>query len=287
MILIIYCRPQQCCARLELIPPPRENITIYYAYFIGSLLTQDNIQLLKNQLNDNDSFILVECNKCFDDALFTKWSQQIMLKYIAIYHLNPNVDRLLRLDGDVIIDGNILEYYHSNLVDNVVALGIRECFNKQEERNARLALKDNLTINAGVCLINIRYWKNRLPTLNDFVKEFNNLCNRIFPAAEQNFLNIFFDGEKGYWPTDKYMRICLNYLVADSDYKDKKPVVFHYLGNNKPWKCDNMANHRLLFWKYGFKIYPKKYILNLLVKRIIYLIIHYWKAIIRRISFNN
>lgn len=259
------------------------SINYYFPYYEDNQLSNIELNILKKQLRPNDSFKEILCEKLFDERLFTRWSSQIMLKYIVLYHLPDEVARIFRLDSDVIVNGDVSPFYQSELLRGGVALGTKECFNEQIRRNAKLGVKDNLTINAGVCLINVEFWKKRLPSVEEFKKQFEILSDKILPAAEQNFLNLFFDGQKKYWPTDKYMRICLIYLVMDLDYRDKRPVIYHYLSENKPWLYYGMPDHRMLYWKYAVKVFPMKYTLVVFFKRIPWLVNHYYIACLRRL----
>jgi len=185
----------------------------------------------------------------------------------------PELERIIYIDGDTVIIGDILELWNENL-DGKIA-GIVQCailnVSDLEKRMKIFGLKyDYQYFNAGVLLLKLRefeklYTIETLPIIiNDLFKKFKD--NGVFWLADQDVLNHLFDSEK----YAKYLNIKYNFEDPNFNFyhllfgqnccnlrewndANKSPIIIHYTNSKKPWHLNNdmmMSVHWRLYYKY-------------------------------------
>lgn len=164
-------------------------------------------------------------------------------KYIAS-------NRVLYLDCDLIVTGNLDDFYNLDLGDNYVAA--------VEDSIAR-AFYCRSEFNAGVLLINNRLWREDKIMQKALV--LNQKYDKILNDADQSVLNILF--EKRWLPLSSNYNFLtgFQYLLA-KDYKysqelaeanhkpAQKPLIIHYNTVGKPWTPEIDLQYREDWWFY-------------------------------------
>lgn len=151
------------------------------------------------------------------------------------YYLNENIDRILYLDADIVIDGDLKELYNCNFENNYY-VACKDFAGIENGDSTRLNLKENFSyMNSGVLLINLELLRNiKLESLIELIDKYKD--NIIYP--DQDLLNLMYEN-KIKDISSKY-----NYIVKDERYteineKDINNIsVYHYAGKNKPWKIN-------------------------------------------------
>jgi len=232
----------------------KNNInTFYFISFEDKCLDSANIAFLKKQLNKNDIFTIIKVPHFLNKEITGSYSEQVLLKIIGLYYLPNKVNKIIHIDGDIIIKGNIDAFYNTEMGNNVI-LGTEERFDDQNLKNNSLQIKDNVYLNAGMILINVKAFKDNFPTLNHLVQTISSI-NFKMPRGEQDILNYIFQYKKIAWGDDTYMHFSLPYL-NNKNYLSKRPLVIHYAGAYKPWKEEGIYKYYFTFWKYAKKVYP-------------------------------
>lgn len=131
------------------------------------------------------------------------------------------IDKVLFLDCDMIVDGNIDELYMTNIVSHSLAA----VTDNNEERIQALKL-NNRYFNAGVMLLNLAYLReNKFESLfEDFIT--NHAEKIVF--WDQDVLNA--TTHESMLPLNSKWN-CLSYNYD----KNIKPIIIHYAGYHKPW----------------------------------------------------
>lgn len=167
-----------------------------------------------------------------------------LVSYYRLFLVNllpDNVDRVLYLDGDIIVRGSLTEVYNIEMKDAAVA-AIPDAGQWDLQRYDLLGYPSDLGyFNAGVLLINIDYWrKNNL--LKDFI-EFATTYPERLKCHDQDILNYTLRNAKVSLPIKYNLQNGFMYkeLVIDEKYREElneaisNPVVLHYSARVKPW----------------------------------------------------
>lgn len=168
--------------------------------------------------------------------------------------LQPNLKKVLYLDVDIIVNGDISNLYDIDL-ENYSLGAIWEKSAEQVENKARkeyLKLNsEHKYFNAGVLLIDIQKWKNE--NIKDKLFNIENTQRNILKFADQDILNIYYNNNY------KVIANEYNWLNLDSIIlPDFIPVIRHFNGNIKPWQISpnittSLLNGHSNFWKYAKK----------------------------------
>ncbi len=145
-----------------------------------------------------------------------------------------HIDKVLFLDSDIIVDGNIDELYAADIQQHSLAAVIdngAEAIDNDDNRIAVLGLKYGY-FNAGVMLLNLHYLRENNYELKfeDFIR---NHPDKI-KFWDQDVLNVVTQG------TVKSIDKKWNFLSQNYDEKDL-PVIIHFAGIHKPW--DGYSQH--------------------------------------------
>ena len=162
--------------------------------------------------------------------------------------LLPEYDKIMYLDSDLVVDGNILEFWDINIDRYVVAAVREESIQSNEER---LGIPMNQKyFNAGVLLINSK--KIRDENYFDVIMDYMIKNKEILLFSDQDALNAIFYNK---WLEIDEKWNYHNYFV---DMKKSKlelikkdnPVIIHYTGPIKPWNEENGSVLTNIYLKY-------------------------------------
>jgi lipopolysaccharide biosynthesis glycosyltransferase len=157
--------------------------------------------------------------------------------------LSPKVEKVLYLDGDIIVRHSLSDLYYTDLDCYAVAAvtdmseGVLDYGRLQYPSSAGY-------FNSGVMLINLKYWRehNVVATFMNYLSEHADLI-RLW---DQDVLNVVFYDKKKTLPIKYNLqhnfltnspRYDFNKYEAEVLYARKDPVIVHYAADNKPWKA--------------------------------------------------
>lgn len=212
-------------------------------YVMNNSLSDEDIYYLKNNTLKNINIIdLKISNDEFDDAPITKrYPKEMYYRILASYYLPKKVNKILYLDPDIVIINKIDKLYNMDLDNYYFAAashvwGIVETFNR-----LRLKMnKDNIYVNSGVMLMNIRLLRkeqNKEDVYN-FIKK--NSKKLMLP--DQDVISGLYANK--ILPLDPYVYNMTEKLLSQSyfmphineEWIKNNSVIIHYCGKNKPWK---------------------------------------------------
>lgn len=157
--------------------------------------------------------------------------------------LPSDIDRILYLDGDVIVRGSISDLFKSS-TDYVAVEGVIDNWEGDISKFNRLRYNPSFRyINAGVLLIHLDYWRNE-HILEHFLNYISSNPERIL-HHDQDVINACLYDKKKVLPfrynvQDGFLFSSPNFLYYDCDldfYNDiRKPVIIHYCSSSKPWQ---------------------------------------------------
>lgn len=166
---------------------------------------------------------------------------------LFIASLFPQYDKILYLDCDLVVLGDVSKLYFTELCDNIIGACPEEYVQNTPEfrRYAEIALGVNPDgyINTGVLLINLDAFRK-----NEIEKKFVRLITEYdfdLLDPDQAYLNYLCNG-----------KIC---VLPNGWNKEPMPVecegeknIVHYALYKKPWQYDDVADGKF-FWDYAKK----------------------------------
>lgn len=219
--------------------------------------------LKKHKCNYRFYYISKEHIEFSDDLIITDHITIATYFRLFLPSILKDVDKVLFLDSDMIIDGNIDELYAVNINNHSLAA----VFYENEERIATLSLLHGY-FNAGMMLLNLKYFRVKKFELKfrDFIKEHPDKIR----FWDQDVLNVVTQGS--VLPVD----IKWNFLASVYDNKNQ-PTIIHYAGTHKPWN----VHYDKLFKDRYFEYLAKDRFLVLFSKILNYL--DYFQTMISKI----
>ena len=220
------------------------------------LMYRESEKMILSDVNKdvfNINYIEVD-DKYLDEypQLEKRYPVEIYYKLIAHLHLPKDIDRILYLDPDIVVKGNISEFYNYDFNDNYYVATSHVKMACKKFNDIRLGLgKEIPYINVGVLLINLEALRkiDVKRDMDEFLK--NNRYKMMLP--DQDIISCLYGnkaiilddiiynlGEKNFRQrrlVDKNMNI---------DFVEDNVKIIHYYGRNKPWN----KNYRGILNKY-------------------------------------
>ncbi|MFP4514860.1 MAG: glycosyltransferase family 8 protein [Parcubacteria group bacterium] len=222
----------------------RKGIYVINIYIIdGGLSRESKLKLEELEYRYNFKIKYLDAQKeIFKNyPKLSHWGDIIYNK-LLIDRLLPNVDKVLYLDCDIVVLGDIRELYDTNIENKVLAAA---------ERSENEFLKERVVIdkkiknyfNAGVLLFNLKEFRKKKTGKKclNFIEE--NAQEVDYP--EQDALN--------YVIGDDFVELAhrYNFLVANPMKKSfKRPFIIHYNSKIKPWHQININPYNKYYIKY-------------------------------------
>lgn len=194
---------------------------------------------------------------CENNNILTNIKSQATMYRLFIPHI-IQIDRLLYIDSDVIIEGDISEIFNWNR-DNMCLSGVKDLsITTRVDRDHSMQLEIPNTsqyINAGVILMNL----NKIREIGLHDKCLDLAQKKSFKFKDQDIINSVFYGKIGFLPFQANVMCAyitrndwILYHVYGKDNINKarkEPIIIHYSGFRKPWKYRHMYG-AYKWWKY-------------------------------------
>ncbi|MBQ7158389.1 MAG: glycosyltransferase family 8 protein [Treponema sp.] len=168
---------------------------------------------------------------------------------IFIPRVFKQYDKVLYLDSDIVVTGDISELYNTDLGDNLVAAASEEVmtdydvFGSYVENVLGVWRYDYFS--AGVLLINAKLYREENIEMK-FIDLLNSFTFRV--TQDEDYLNVLCKGRVKPvslgWNKSSYKS------KTNKDFDDKDLRLIHYKINWKPWHYDEIL-YEDYFWKYA------------------------------------
>ncbi|VKM27882.1 glycosyl transferase family 8 [Streptococcus pneumoniae] len=153
-------------------------------------------------------------------------------------------DKVLYLDSDLIVTGDLTDLFELDLGENYLAAA-RSCFGA------------GVGFNAGVLLINNKKWKSE--NIRQKLIELTEKEHENVKEGDQSILNMLFKDQYSLLE-DKYnFQIGFDAGAAEKNHAfifeiplTPLPKILHYISPDKPWKQFSVGRLREEWWKYSF-----------------------------------
>ena len=234
-----------------------ENASKEYYYSIKILYTninEENKEKIIKFESENVKIEFVDLNYYLEELQEKLYTRDYYTKTtyyrLLIPNLYPQYDKILYLDSDITILGDISELYNTDLEDNLVGAvpdasvrALKE-FSEYVERVVGMADYKNY-FNAGILLMNLKEMRNF-----DFQTKFLYLLEnmKFSVAQDQDYLNRICKGRTRI--LDSGWNVMP--LPTDSPRQENDIKLIHYNLIYKPWHFDNVL-YQDYFWKYAKK----------------------------------
>ena len=178
-------------------------------------------------------------------------------RLLAPVLLPSNIDKILYLDCDMVINGDISSLYNQDIDEHPIAMSKDEAFFIEDKYERLIFNKEYAYKNAGVALINIKYWrkKNIAAKCLEYISKYperikfhdQDTLNAVL-HKEIKLLPIKYNFQTGFLLTE-YARFYKNEMPEIFE-TTKSPVIIHFTGPNKPWFIDSKHPYRKRFLYY-------------------------------------
>ncbi|MDR1623925.1 MAG: glycosyltransferase family 8 protein [Tannerellaceae bacterium] len=183
------------------------------------------------------SFSIKKCGKRISMAAYYRCMLSVILP--------EQLDKVLYLDCDIVVLGDIMELWETDMSTCGVAC-VDDISKDEDERYERLHYDKSYSyFNSGVLLINLSYWREH-EVDKQCVRYFRTYPERIL-FNDQDLLNVVLYKDKVFVPLkwnmqDGFYRYGIEKKVSDWPAFRQAllhPVILHYT-NKKPWNYDSM-----------------------------------------------
>lgn len=169
------------------------------------------------------------------------------------------IDKVLYLDGDLIVRHSLLPLWHTDLTGYAVGATIDVSEGNIGLYNRLKYPSEKGYFNSGVLLINLKYWRDN-QVEKECLEYIINYPDRIF-LADQDVMNVILQDKKLIISIKFNLQTSFlrkvpgwDYLKYEEDFKESinDPVVVHFTSKWKPWFADLRFPHpyRNTFLKY-------------------------------------
>jgi len=245
-------------------------------YVIHSDLTEKNIGKLNRFITQHGgSFHLITINADTFGSAHTSFhiTKEAYYRLLAQELLPPEVDRVLYLDGDLLVVRSLAELYHRSFVGE----DGKECYFLVCEgpgvSKRDWTVYDELDIpheypyfNSGVLLMNLSLLRRNFEIRKLF--DFISMKGERLKYHDQDALNALFYDKVIYVDWHIYNQTILH--IHDQDEANERlnqAAVIHYAGPDKPWKYNYQSWYFELFWKYARRAGYKRQYVQMVWKR--------------------
>ena len=233
-----------------------KNPSVHFnVYILQTSICESDILNTKNVLLKNGDIFLINADeKGLEIAPTTsRYPKEIYYRIFAAKYLPNDVDKILYLDPDIIVNGDIQKLYNIDMCNNFFAAASHINGILQKVNELRLDIEENSPyINSGVMLMNLKELRKEqdYDEVFDFIKKHKktlvlpdqdiisglygpkiiSLNPYYYNMTERLFMSHIFDTEK-----------------FSLDWVRKNSIIIHYCGRNKPWKNNYIGSLNVFY----------------------------------------
>lgn len=207
----------------------------YKIHVLTSNISEDKKKIINGLLTDNSSLeyydVTNELEKIRADLQLRDYYSLETYYRFFIDSLFPEYDKVIYLDCDIIVKGDISKLYNTNIKNYLVAAVPEQVMAKYKEFSnyveKALDVKTKKYFNAGVLLINTKMFRayNIKLRFSKIIKEF-----KFRVTQDEDYLNVLCKDKV------KYLDYGWNKMpFDDAKFNTRKVNLIHYNLNWKPW----------------------------------------------------
>lgn len=200
--------------------------------------------------------IFVEDDVFKDAPVFRYFTKEMYYRLLCSRMLPETEERVLYLDPDILIRGEIAPFYESDFQGKQL-IGIEDYAVNHMLIDKKKAIgfsEQDHYINSGVLLFNLAKMREVF-VLEDFIRVLEKWSG-VISYPDQDAINLYFKedmglGERIYNYNTGYGT--LGGMLAWAlglQRETKEPVVVHYMGKSKPWQVDYYGKYYFEYYRY-------------------------------------
>jgi len=279
IIHVAYCLDDgyaecTCVSMASMLANTKSNV---HFHLISARLSDENKTKISS-LSERFPNMLLSFHKfTFDNSGFEMGNSPYITAetYYRLYlpEILPDLERIVYLDGDTVINGDILGLWNIDLEKYTIGVVIDFYVQNWAERNKAIGFDDDdLYFNCGVMLIDLRKFEKysfikQIPTI---ISELHKKIKKVskFWYHDQDLLNYRFNADKSalFLPLRyNFMDVIIQNYTAQLPFRSgcyelkdwalaySNPVVIHYPSAIKPFPLDGQFKpmyHWRLYYKY-------------------------------------
>ena len=231
-----------------------ENASKKYNYIIHILntgLNKDNMSIISSLKNENFNIIFDDISSNIEpikSRLKNVYHFSLVTYYrLFIESLFPQYDKVLYLDCDIVVLGDISKLYNVFLGNNLVGAIQEQVINSSEDfkKYAKfgVGIEPEKYFNAGILVMNLK--KFRQQKIEQKFVYLMNTYNFDVCDPDQAYLNVLCKDKVKYLPNGWNKASLPNQLEGDLN-------ICHYALYKKPWQYEDVLNGEH-FWFYAKK----------------------------------
>ena len=234
-------------------------MTVYVFY--GSL-RQESIDAIRQMEEPGRvSFVFRQVDDSFLQG-FTipqQFSKETYYRLFAHRIFPEDVDRALWLDGDMIINGSLVDFYEQDFQGKtfVAVENGKPFYRFNEDMKAILKMPpESKYINSGVMLFNLKQARETLDT--EAILRYITEHQEILRLADQDVFNGLLHDHILVADPERRYNFFHTYVTEENKaaiYREAR--IIHYCGVTKPWKEDYALYASDLWWKYALWTGPE------------------------------
>lgn len=245
----------------------KEDKKSFYRFFVLHTELDDEVISKLNRAEESYSVECINVSDIIENVAPKMYSHSYFSKEmyyrILIPRLFPQYSRVIYLDCDMIVVGDIRKLYRKQIGECVLAACVNPMHNKMSQYVAGLGLNPAKYFNSGMLLINTKQFiKENIE--EKFFNELKKHDNLLYP--DQDLLNIVCEGKvKFIEPVWNYMwhfsrmqnsnnkDLHLPFEIYNDYIKNSATAnIVHFTGDTKPWNANGLAFAND-FWSFAKK----------------------------------
>ena len=207
-------------------------------YIMNTDLTKENINRIRKSLKNKIKIIDIKVDDSYlkKAPVSKKFPITMYYRLFAWKYLPKKIEKVLYLDPDIIIKGNLMELYQMNLENSYFAGATHVGIFVKILNDIRLKIKyKDLYVNSGVLLINLKELRKSSLTEQNIYTYIEKKKNKLL-LPDQDIISALYKNKiikidaTIYNFTEKMAK------KTSLDWVEKNTKIIHYCGRNKPWR---------------------------------------------------
>ena len=220
-------------------------------HILTDYISNKNIKKITKEVQQykNAEIFIHNIDKKYFQGLYTgNWHLSTWYRVLLPEMLDTTIDRVLYLDADTIVNGDLSSLFKLNMTNNSIA-GVHDLIPFAKERKEPIGISNKgKYICAGVMMMNLNFWRK------------NKITEKILNYARENASVLFCPDQ------DSINAICnesikllpFKYGYVREFHNKKDSIIFHY-SSTYPWQTIYRPPHYLIWKKYNDRAkYPVK-----------------------------
>ncbi len=216
----------------------------FHVYLLHSSLEEEKTRSTEAVLGNQGTLHLIRVdNSTLENApTSARYPKEIYYRIFAAQYLPDALDRVLYLDPDIIVNGDIRPLYQTDLGNDLFAAASHLGTFLQNFNRVRLSMEEDTPyINSGVMLMNLKLLRREQEPQAVFAYIKKNAYLLMLP--DQDIISSLYGSRILELDTFRYNmteRLYTRYALVekqfDFNWVRENSVIIHYCGRNKPWK---------------------------------------------------